>query len=122
MHRVTQSKQCSFVRDGMDIEVVAERADTYDELLDKACAALDMQVQKKGYRLSLFTSGGAVVMGSGGWTLGSYLQQTHRSSTQTRFGVGYVKTVSYTVSYQMAHTANAHAEEAIKSFYKQTIE
>ena len=61
-------------------------------------------------------------MGSGGWTLGGYLQQTHRSSTQTRFGVGCVKTVCYTVSYQMAHTANAHAEESIKVFYKQTIE
>ena len=78
----------------MDIEEVAEKANTYYELLDKVCAALEMHAQKKGHRL-LFTSGGAVIMGSGGWNLGSYLQKTHRSSTQTRFGVGYVKTASY---------------------------
>ena len=94
MHAVKKNKQGSYSRDGVDIEVVADRDDTYDDLVEKACTALEMQKEREGCRISLFTSGGAVVIKSDGWTLGGYLKQTHRSSTQTRFGIGYVRVSS----------------------------
>lgn len=91
MHKVKKNKHGSYSRDGVDVEVVANRSDTYEELLEKAQATLDVPKEKEGYCLSLFTCGGAVMVNREGWTLGGYLQQTHRSSLQTRFGIGYVK-------------------------------
>ena len=42
VHQVKKNKHGSYTRDGLDIEVVAGRNDTYSELLENACAALDM--------------------------------------------------------------------------------
>ena len=56
----------------MDL-IVADHGDMYDEFLDKACTAVEMQEEKEGYHLSLFTSGGAVMVNSDGWTLGESL-------------------------------------------------
>ena len=86
-----KNKHGTYSRDGIDIEVVANRDDTYEDVLEKARAGLDMAKQKEGFQLSLFTCGGAVMVNREGWTLGGYLQQTHRSSLQTRFGIGFVQ-------------------------------
>ena len=70
--------------------MVANSDDTYEDVLEKACAGFDV-TKKKGFQLSLFTCGGAAMINREGWTLGGYLQQTHRSSLQTRFGIGLVQ-------------------------------
>ena len=119
MHRVAQNKQCSFVRDGMDIEVVAERADTSDELLDKECAALEMQAEKKGYcslvevQLSWVVVDGPLVATCNPLTV-ALLRPILVLAMSKRL-------VSYTVPCQMVHIANAHADESIKALHKRTI-
>ena len=39
-----------------------------------------------------------MMISSDGWTLSRYLKQTHSSSVQTRFGIGYVKIRLITVA------------------------
>ena len=88
------NKQGHYVRDGVDLEVIVDRKASYEEVIEKACNAFSME-KKKGCQLTLFTSGGAIVVNKEDWTLGGYLQETHRSSNNTRFGIGYVKKVSF---------------------------
>lgn len=91
VHQVKRNKHGTYTGDGLAIEVVAGRDDTYTEVVEKACAAFNLQKEKDDHRLSLFTPRGAVIVKSNGWTLGGYLKQTHRSSAQTNLGIGYVK-------------------------------
>lgn len=82
-----------YTQDGPDVEIILDRKSSYNDILDNACTNLGIS-KKKGYRLSLFTCGGAMILESGGWTLGGYLRDAHRSSMKTRFGIGHVKLVS----------------------------
>ena len=50
VHQVKKNKCGSYTRDGLDIEVVAGHDDTYPELLEKACAALNMQMEDGVYK------------------------------------------------------------------------
>ena len=69
-----------------------DKQDHYDDVVHKAVETMEL-AHKSGYTIVLFTSGGAMMVRTDAWTLGGYLKQTHRSSSQTRFGIGYVKTV-----------------------------
>ena len=62
LHCIKISKSGKYVRDGPDIEILADKSDTYLGLLERATTKLGME-RKKGQSLVLFTSGGG---GGGG--------------------------------------------------------
>ena len=86
----------AYSRDGVSIEVVADRSDTYDKLLERA-----LQISERRSTLSLFTLAGAVIIcddrdNESNWSLGEYLRRVRRSPSELKLGIG-PKPVSYLV-------------------------
>lgn len=71
-----------------------DKRDSYDDVIAKAIETVELSKQS-GFSIMLFTSGGAMIVKTDLWTLGGYLKQTHKSSSQTRFGIGLVKMVCF---------------------------
>ena len=87
----------AYSRDGVAVEVFADRSDTYDKLLEKGCKAL--QIGERRSTLSLFTVGGAVILcdqrnNESSWSLGDYLRMVRKSPSELKLGIG-PKPVSY---------------------------
>ena len=92
-------KNGGFVRDGVAVELMLDRDDSYDELLDKAREVLNMPEVPHGHFVTLLSSGGAVIPKRVGWTVGGYLRQMHKGPAQARLGLGVMKQVGVLYMY-----------------------
>jgi hypothetical protein len=88
-----KSKSGSFVRDGVAVELVLDRGDEYEDVLDKASEVIDLPKVPAGHHLTLLTTGGAIIPKKVDWTVGSYLRQMHKAPAQLRLGIGVIKKV-----------------------------
>ena len=86
-------KSGAFVRDGVAVELMLDRGDTYDAIIDKSSEVIDLPNVLAGHHLMLLTSGGAVIPKKADWTLGGYMRQMHKGPAQIRLGIGVVKKV-----------------------------
>ena len=98
MCKMRKGRGGAYSRDGVSIEVVAARSDTYDKLLERGCKALQISGRST---LSLFTLAGAVIIcddrdNESNWSLGEYLRRVRRSPSELKLGIG-PKPVSYLV-------------------------
>lgn len=88
-----KAKRGAFVRDGVPVELVLDRGDEYEDVLDKASEVLELPEVPAEHHLTLLTSGGAVIPKKVDWTLGDYLRQMHKAPAQVRLGIGVLKKV-----------------------------
>lgn len=77
-----------FLRDGLLVDMVANRSDNYMDVIRRACAIL--KLEKTGKVQCLFKLNGSLIPDAEGWTLESYLKKCHTSPDKTKIGVGYV--------------------------------
>ena len=94
MFLMKKARNGAFVRDGVAIEMVLDREDKYQDIIDKGCEILDEIEVGSAEQLTLLSSGGAVIPRKPDWTLGSYMRQMHKGPTQTRIGIEVIKKVS----------------------------
>ena len=91
MCKMKKGRSGTYSRDGVSIEVVADRYDTYDKLLERGCK--DLQIDKRRSTLSLFTLAGAVILceernDESHWSLGEYLKMVRKGPSELKLGIG----------------------------------
>lgn len=89
MSKMRCTKTGSYVRDGMAVEVVAKTSDSYSELIDHGCSALNLDRLSRGMVLNLFNMSGAMVPEKEEWNVGEYLKRMKKS--EVKIGIGYVE-------------------------------
>ena len=83
-----------YIREGIYYSCNANKQDTYECLVAKACKTLGVKTKKKK-RVCLFKPGrGALITAHNDdgskWTLGGYVRSLHTSMEKVVIGVGYI--------------------------------
>ena len=87
---MTKTKVGKFISEGVPVEVFIDRKTSYCDLVQVACNNLDIP-DCPGQEIALLTYSGAIIAKKEGWTVGEYMQQSHRGPSGVKFGVGFVK-------------------------------